>query len=78
MNGRASIVRFSGDCQRQALLRFVRRTGTANGKNLVELIDPAKLTKRRMPSIEKLSRPSEEGVELVRINNKINYEPNRG
>ena len=84
MNHYTSIVRLSTGDQGQAEIRLTRSARTKGDKRLnastalTELameLTPPSLCRGHL--VEELSRPREEGVELVWENYKINYEPNR-
>ena len=84
MNHHTSIVRLSTSDQGQAKIRLTRSARTTGDKKLnastglTELamgLTPPSLCRGHL--VEKLSRPREEGIELVWVNYKINYEPNR-
>jgi hypothetical protein len=84
MNHHTSIVRLSTGDQGQANIRLTRSARTTGDKRLnasaglTELavgLTPFSLSRGHL--VEKLSRPREEGVELVWVNYKINYEANR-
>jgi hypothetical protein len=83
MNHHTSIVRLSTGDEGQAKIRLTRSVRTTGEKRLIastvltELamgLTPPRLCRGHL--VEELSRPREEGVELVRINYKINDEPN--